>query len=147
MVWRLIIGLVVFYFFLTIIMTKKLITSSILLSTLILSACNSTQKQNGIQQDTYTTPTYKNDSTHSNINSYQIETPTQYPRITVQTDTEPKNCNIKGNISYKNWEKIYHTPDCPYYDETSINTSAWEKRFCSEQEARNAGWRKAYNCN
>ena len=101
MVWRLIIGLVVFYFFLTIIMTKKFITSSILLSTLILSACNSTQKQNKIQQDTYT-PTYKNNSTHSNISSYQIETPTQYPRIIVQTDTEPKNCNIKGNISYKN---------------------------------------------
>lgn len=141
MVWRLIIGLVVFYFFLTIIMTKKLITSGILLFTLILSACNSTQKQNKIQQDTYT-PTYKNDSAHSN-DEYEYEGWDN--REDYKVDQE--NCNIKGNISYKNWEKIYHTPDCPYYDKTSINTSAWEKRFCSEQEARNAGWRKAYNCN
>lgn len=139
MVWRLIIGLVVFYFFLTIIMTKKLITSGILLFTLILSACNSTQKQNKIQQDTYT-PTYKNDSAHSNDEYEEWDNREDY-------EVDRENCNIKGNISYKNWEKIYHTPDCPYYDETSINTSAWEKRFCSEQEARNAGWRKAYNCN
>lgn len=120
-------------------MTKKLITSGILLFTLILSACNSTQKQNKIQQDTYT-PTYKNDSAHSNDEYEEWDNREDY-------EVDRENCNIKGNISYKNWEKIYHTPDCPYYDETSINTSAWEKRFCSEQEARNAGWRKAYNCN
>ena len=150
MVWRLIIGLVVFYFFLTIIMTKKLITSGILLFTLILSACNSTQKQNKIQQDTYT-PTYKNDSAHSNdeYEEWDNREDYEYEGWDNQEDYEVdrENCNIKGNISYKNWEKIYHTPDCPYYDETSINTSAWEKQFCSEQEARNAGWRKAYNCN
>jgi micrococcal nuclease len=54
-------------------------------------------------------------------------------------------CVIKGNISSKK-EKIYHAPGCGSYDKTVINESAGEKWFCSEQEALDAGWRKALNC-
>lgn len=54
-----------------------------------------------------------------------------------------QNCNIKGNISYKTGEKIYHVPGQRHYNETVINTSKGERWFCSEAEARAAGWRKS----
>jgi len=53
---------------------------------------------------------------------------------------------IKGNVSYKSGERIYHLPGCPYYDTTVINPKYGERWFSSEAEARAAGWRKAYNC-
>lgn len=53
-----------------------------------------------------------------------------------------KTCNIKWNISYKTQEKIYHMPWCSHYNDTKINTDYWEMWFCSEQEAKNAWWRK-----
>ena len=56
-----------------------------------------------------------------------------------------ENCVIKGNIS-SSGEKIYHLPGCLSYDKTIINESAGERWFCSEDEAVNAGWRKAKNC-
>ncbi len=55
-------------------------------------------------------------------------------------------CTIKGNISSPNKEKIYHLPGCASYKATVITTSAGERMFCTEKEARDAGWRKALNC-
>lgn len=54
------------------------------------------------------------------------------------------SCNIKGNIS--SGGKIYHLPNCGSYSRTTINTAVGERWFCTEQEALNAGWRKALNC-
>lgn len=51
-------------------------------------------------------------------------------------------CNIKGNISAKG-ERIYHVPGQEHYDRTRITESKGERWFCSEGEARSAGWRKA----
>lgn len=56
------------------------------------------------------------------------------------------DCWIKGNISYNTGEKIYHLPGCEYYDATTIDERYGEKWFCTEKEAINAGWRKAYTC-
>lgn len=53
------------------------------------------------------------------------------------------DCNIKGNISYTTGEAIYHIPGQDYYDATVISSSRGERWFCSEAEARQAGWRKA----
>lgn len=50
-------------------------------------------------------------------------------------------CRIKGNISGSG--RIYHVPGGHYYDRTRINASAGERWFCSEAEARAAGWRRA----
>jgi len=57
-----------------------------------------------------------------------------------------KTCDIKGNISTKKGEKIYHVPGCASYDKTVIDESAGERMFCTEKEAKAAGWRKALNC-
>lgn len=58
-------------------------------------------------------------------------------------DSEGSGCNIKGNISVSSGERIYHMPSQEYYDETHIEFSRGERWFCSESEARSAGWRKA----
>jgi hypothetical protein len=50
-------------------------------------------------------------------------------------------CNIKGNISINSGEHIYHVPGQRHYDETIIRLEYGERYFCSEQEARAAGWR------
>jgi hypothetical protein len=52
-------------------------------------------------------------------------------------------CNIKGNISVDTGERIFHVPGQRYYGETRINPLYGERWFCSEAEARAAGWRKA----
>lgn len=59
---------------------------------------------------------------------------------------QPENCVIKGNISQKTKEKIYHVPGCASYNKTVINETQGERWFCSEEEAVAAGWRKALNC-
>lgn len=46
-------------------------------------------------------------------------------------------CNIKGNIN-RQGEKIYHLPEGRYYSQT--NPEEW---FCSEQQARDAGFRRS----
>lgn len=48
-------------------------------------------------------------------------------------------CLIKGNIS-KNG-KIYHVPGSSSYEATKIDESKGERWFCSQDEARAAGWR------
>lgn len=53
-----------------------------------------------------------------------------------------QECNIKGNVSTKG-ERIYHVPGQEYYDDTVIQSSHGERWFCSEEEARAAGWRRS----
>lgn len=52
-------------------------------------------------------------------------------------------CPIKGNISFRTGEKIYHLPGDEHYDETVIDPLAGEQWFCTEEEAVAAGWRHA----
>ncbi|MDF1598242.1 succinoglycan biosynthesis protein exoi [Mesorhizobium sp. YIM 152430] len=54
-------------------------------------------------------------------------------------------CDIKGNVSVDTGERIYHVPGQPYYHDTVISMDKGERWFCSEAEARQAGWRKARN--
>jgi endonuclease YncB( thermonuclease family) len=49
-------------------------------------------------------------------------------------------CSIKGNINSKG-DRIYHVPGSRSYGATKINESKGERWFCSEAEARDAGWR------
>lgn len=54
---------------------------------------------------------------------------------------EAGDCVIKGNISVRTGERIYHVPGGQYYDRTRISPSKGERWFCSEREALAAGWR------
>ena len=50
------------------------------------------------------------------------------------------NCTIKGNISAKG-DRIYHLPGTSTYTRTVIDERAGERMFCTEDEAKAAGWR------
>ena len=51
-------------------------------------------------------------------------------------------CRIKGNIG-RNGTRIYHVPGGQFYEPTRIDTSRGERWFCTEAEARAAGWRRS----
>ena len=55
----------------------------------------------------------------------------------------PPGCVIKGNISMRTGERIYHLPGQRYYDSTVISPDKGERWFCTEAEARENGWRKS----
>jgi endonuclease YncB( thermonuclease family) len=63
-------------------------------------------------------------------------------RLAVESAKEPAtaSCQIKGNIS-RSGERIYHVPGGRDYGPTRIDKSKGERWFCSEDEARKAGWR------
>jgi endonuclease YncB( thermonuclease family) len=62
------------------------------------------------------------------------------PRRRRADDPNDKRCLIKGNIS-SNGDRIYHVPGSTWYEKTRIDTRKGERWFCSEEEARDAGWR------
>lgn len=64
--------------------------------------------------------------------------PTQ-PAAAPTPAPDRSRCRIKGNISGRG--KFYHTPDSPWYGRTKIDEAAGERWFCTEEEARAAGWR------
>ena len=65
----------------------------------------------------------------------------QSPRVTGKKRAE---CRIKGNINSKG-KRIYHVPGDNYYQRTRIDVEKGERWFCSEAQARAAGWRRARN--
>ncbi|MBT5083256.1 MAG: thermonuclease family protein [Rhodospirillaceae bacterium] len=54
----------------------------------------------------------------------------------------PTGCRIKGNVGSKG-DRIYHMPGGRWYDRTVITASKGERWFCSEGEAKAAGWQRA----
>jgi len=57
------------------------------------------------------------------------------------THPDENGCLIKGNISANG--RIYHVPGQHYYDRTTLTPSKGERWFCTEAEAKAAGWRRA----
>jgi len=61
---------------------------------------------------------------------------------TTRAEAAPGACNIKGNIGRKG-ARLYHLPGDRSYAETRIDPARGERWFCSEAEARAAGWRRS----
>lgn len=55
-------------------------------------------------------------------------------------------CIIKGNISEKGFGKTYLMPGCDNYLNVKVDIRKGEQYFCTEEEALEAGFRKATNC-
>ena len=78
-------------------------------------------------------------------NSRQVE-PTPTTPVPVPLPSERSapstdgDCLIKGNINRER-ERIYNVPGSSSYEQTRINPERGERWFCSEQEAKAAGWR------
>lgn len=51
-------------------------------------------------------------------------------------------CTVKGNISVVG-ERIYHVPGQEHYDRMRVDWLQGDRWFCSEEAAREAGWRKS----
>lgn len=51
-------------------------------------------------------------------------------------------CAIKGNVNAAG-ERIYHMPGQAHYDRVVIRPELGQRWFCSSEEARAAGWRRA----
>ncbi|PVA06563.1 thermonuclease family protein [Thalassorhabdomicrobium marinisediminis] len=79
--------------------------------------------------------------------SSEMQTPAEYRAAQRQASEDVvspnANCVIKGNISGNG--RIYHMPHNEHYSRTRINVSRGERWFCTEAEARAAGWRAARN--
>lgn len=65
----------------------------------------------------------------------------RWKRAEAAEQNAPPGCPIKGNISVKTGDRIYHMPWSPWYARTYINTAKGERWFCDEAEAIAAGWR------
>ena len=52
------------------------------------------------------------------------------------------DCAIKGNVS-SSGARIYHVPGQQHHERTRISEAKGERWFCSEAEARAAGWRRS----
>ncbi|KAL3144151.1 hypothetical protein ABBQ32_003939 [Trebouxia sp. C0010 RCD-2024] len=61
---------------------------------------------------------------------------------TSSSDSPANGCKIKGNINAKG-DKIYHMPGSQYYERTQIDLPQGERWFCTERQAKEAGWRSA----
>jgi endonuclease YncB( thermonuclease family) len=53
----------------------------------------------------------------------------------------PNGCAIKGNVTAHG--QIYHMPWSPWYGKVRIEAAKGERWFCTEAEAKQAGWRPA----
>ena len=69
--------------------------------------------------------------------------PEQYRAESRDAAPQPTgDCRIKGNIG-RSGKRIYHLPGQVDYAATRINEGAGERWFCTEAEARAAGFRRA----
>ena len=73
--------------------------------------------------------------------SAQMEDPADYRAARAERSDGAADCAIKGNIS--DGGRIYHLPGQDHYAATRISTARGERWFCTEAEARAAGWRAA----
>ena len=63
------------------------------------------------------------------------------------TDTPDKeNCVIKGNIDDNSTRRNYYLPTCAQYKFTIVEKDMGEGWFCTESEARKAGFTRAKTC-
>jgi endonuclease YncB( thermonuclease family) len=81
--------------------------------------------------------TFQRPSDYRHAGEAQTERPARRSRRSIATPVAaPSGCTIKGNQGSNGW--IYHVPGMPSYERTKA-----EQMFCSEAEARAAGYRRA----
>lgn len=64
---------------------------------------------------------------------------------TQRTNLKNSSCIIKANITENN-APTYHLPNCKAYNLTKVQLHHGDRWFCTEKEAREAGFRKAKTC-
>ncbi len=59
---------------------------------------------------------------------------------------EKIGCAVKGNLERQTKQKSYFLPNCPQYGQVIVERDLGEEWFCSEKEAKAAGFEKSANC-
>ena len=79
------------------------------------------------------------------LHAGSVQSPSEFRAMTRKARylPAPQGCRIKGNISRKG-TRIFHLPSQQFYDRTRISAAKGERWFCSQSEARAAGWRQAF---
>ncbi len=67
-------------------------------------------------------------------------------KCTQSTNPDKPKCNIKGNLGNSKNTKIYYLPDCGVYPNTQVQLYLGDQWFCSETQAKKAGFRKPEQC-
>ncbi len=68
-----------------------------------------------------------------------------YPCTQMENKEHP-NCQIKGNKASGKGTGIYHRPDCRQHDIVKVQLYLGDQWFCSEREARAAGFVPSKDC-
>jgi len=68
------------------------------------------------------------------------------PKCYQEENLQNPDCVIKGNTSRNSNEKIYHFPGCSNYSRIMVEKFDGDQWFCTEEEAKKAGYKKASNC-
>ncbi|MFZ2202046.1 MAG: thermonuclease family protein [Microgenomates group bacterium] len=68
-----------------------------------------------------------------------------YGKCESTTPKDPK-CAIKGNIDFAINKYTYHLPGCTQYETAIVQEDRGEAWFCTETEAKKAGYIKAKTC-
>lgn len=83
----------------------------------------------------------KNANVYARGNNIGIYSPRCY-----QTEPPNPNCAIKGNFNDYSDKKEYFTPACDHYGQVIILKYQGDDWFCTEAEARKAGFTKSDTC-
>lgn len=78
------------------------------------------------------------------LHASRVQNPADFRAASAKpAQVAPKaGCQIKGNISSKG-ARIYHMQGQEHYERTRISARKGERWFCTEAEAKAAGWRRA----
>lgn len=57
-----------------------------------------------------------------------------------------EGCVIKGNVRRDRGTRIYHLPECFNWEKIVVNEKEGDRWFCSEEEAKSAGFVKSKDC-
>jgi len=84
----------------------------------------------------------------NNLGMWAVCDMTEHISSLREIDTQPADpsCDIKGNISEKAYGRLYFVPGCPNYNRVKIDTRKGEAYFCSEAEAKAAGFTRSESC-
>ncbi len=69
-----------------------------------------------------------------------------YSPLCLSKEPEKPNCIIKGNVGGNNQVKLYSVPGCTGYKQTLIEKDLGDQWFCTEAEAKKAGFKRAGGC-
>jgi endonuclease YncB( thermonuclease family) len=64
----------------------------------------------------------------------------------IESAVHKPGCDIKGNISTKGAGKVYYLPKCANYHMLILDARKGEQYFCTEAEAKKAGFHKSGGC-